>query len=970
MGDICNITKNKYVCATNVSENDDKPTKYSIKTNEDRIANELMTTNYINFDTTANEISLTANSSNHYFWADERAHCSEKWQDWFCVPNYHNNNNVNKYPNTKTMSVGVCYNTCPNGYTVSGINKCAISPETNGELIHNPLAIIAMFGTCLYINKSTDALSYYNDIADTIGIRGSYLNDLYRVNNNNKFITNKNIGIAKTQDAILPYSTAPTVVFTGDGTGADATAVVIGGVIKSIRMNSGGSGYTTEPTVTFTRNAGETGTNAEAIAELNRRVIRVDISIGSGGTGYTKAPTVVFAGGGGSGAYAIASVNNGVITAVKLISGGSGYTTDPTVTFTRIAGETGVDAVATVILDKEVLRVTISNGGTNYNSNTTTQEKLLLKIINKFVNTGRPTTETVINRTIKNIQDDIKKSAGIFIVNYIDKIKNNDEALNKFSNKIMNYKFDINKLDRLHGKDKNGNRKFVNIIAYAYNIMCLVLYKVETVNGVDTWSINTPEKISEKINVLILRGIQYTNTDVKLNEAIFKVFISACTNCFKVNFDLFNNYMKKYLYTEDIMCILKNGTTLKFDSSYFAISKITEDTSKKTYPYKYEISLYNNLYFYDHRLLSEYSENTKYIIQILILFAVGLAIIIIISGIYSILIFAGKRIFTEEKRFKLLEYFTNFFNYVFLFYKKIMYNLIQSICFLYYIFFCKYSKSNYTLVYVICNLANLVLIIFLVGSCFASLLELLNVDYIDLLTNIKLTGSSYEIPPEYNGVFNKVIKYSVYLYFVITYLYCAYLVRYGLNENQFDILSNPDADYQISIDYLYNILLSQYSANILSNIDAIYTEGELLDAVGDENLIKHIQDVEAAAAQEAAAQEAAEQEAAAQEAAAATSVDVAGGQFGNILGDNGAKGLEGALGDGKIDAKGLEGALANGNFDAKGLEGALGDGKINAKGLEGNRRRGNQDQQQQLEELRDANPEYADMAGKFGIKIN
>ena len=128
--------------------------------------------------------------------------------------------------------------------------------------------------------------------------------------------------------------------------------------------------------------------------------------------------------------------------------------------------------------------------------------------------------------TIKNIQDDIKKSAGIFIVNYIDKIKNNDEALNKFSNKIMNYKFDINKLDRLHGKDKNGNRKFVNIIAYAYNIMCLVLYKVETVNGVDSWSINTPEKISEKINVLILRGIQYTNTDVKLNEAIFKVFIS------------------------------------------------------------------------------------------------------------------------------------------------------------------------------------------------------------------------------------------------------------------------------------------------------------------------------------------------------------------------------------------------------------------------------------------------------------
>ena len=150
MDNICNITSNNYICAKkDVSSGINT---YTIKSEEPRIANELMNTNYINFDISKSEISLTANSSNHYFWADERAHCSEKWQDWFCVPNYHNNNNVKKYPNSKTMSVGVCYTACPGGYTTSGINKCNLYEATTDDLIYNPLAIIALFGTHFYIN--------------------------------------------------------------------------------------------------------------------------------------------------------------------------------------------------------------------------------------------------------------------------------------------------------------------------------------------------------------------------------------------------------------------------------------------------------------------------------------------------------------------------------------------------------------------------------------------------------------------------------------------------------------------------------------------------------------------------------------------------------------------------------------------------------------------------------------------------
>jgi len=991
MDDLCDITKNKYICATNINENEYRKI-YTIKSDEPRIDNELKSTNYINFDTGAKEISLTGNSSNHYFWADEKAHCNEKWQDWFCVPNYHNNNNVNKYPNTKTMSVGVCYNTCPMGYTVSEFNKCSLFQETNGELIHNPLAIIAIFGSCFFINKKQEPNANYNDISDTIGIRGSYLNDLYRVNNNNKFIKENYIKIAKTEltdtTPNIPYSKAPIVVFAGSVVGASATAIVIDGSIKSIRMISGGKGpeiITTAPSITFTREVGGSGTNAEANVILHKKVLNVIIDVGGGGTGYTIPPDVVFTGD-GFGAYAIAGVTNGAVTTIKLISGGEGYTTKPIITFTRKDGGSGTDATANAELYTEILRVDITNEGTGYKSDTTTQEKLLLKIINKFVNSGRTATKpsTNVNRTIKNIQDNIRNTASSFIKKYITTIKNNDEALNKFLNKIVNYKFDINKLDKLYGKDKNGNRKFVNIIAYAYNIMCLVLYNIDKNGGL---TIETSTNINVRINELILRGT-LVEPDTLLNSAIVKVFISACTNCFKVNFDIFDNYMKKHLYGEDIMCILKNDVTLKFNSNYFAISKITEETSKIINPPNYQISVYNNLNFYDHRLLSEYSENTRYIIQILILFTIGFAIVIFISLGYAFLIQVAKLYYKkQELRFTFLDKFTYILNYIFLFYKKLMYTLIQFTCYLYYFIFCKYSNSNYTLVYFICNLLNLILIIFLIGTCFTLILELLNIDYIDLLTNIKFKEKQW-FPEQYIDVFIKFLKNSTFLYLIITVLYCTYLVRYGLNENQFDILSNMDAERSISMDYLKNIFISQYAANILSNIDAIYTDAELTAAANNEKVKQHIAGVEAELEKEAAAKLAEEN------ALGKNTTIVADTGFGNAedlqgalgegnledlqgaLGKGDAKGLQGALGKG--DAKGLQDALGEGNFEGalkdgnfEGLQGALDDnteGKRRGRGR-GNSRGNEQQQQEQLQKFQDNNPEMSEMAGKFGINF-
>ena len=923
--DICDITANKYICASNISDISENRT-YTIKSDNPRITNELMNSKYVNLDITNSKISLTADSSNHYFWADERAHCSEKWQDWFCVPNYHNNNNVNKYPNTKTMSVGVCYNACPMGYTVSGINKCNIYQNTNDDLIYNPLAIIAIFGTHFYLNKTTigDALDNYKDINNTIGIRGSYLNDLYRVNNNNNFIKKEYINIAKATTDTLTYITAPIVDFTGGVANgatpaiqATASAVVIGGEIKSIRMISGGSGYTLAPTVSFT---GVGGSGADATAILDTKVLT--ITVDTGGSGYTIAPKVVFTGGGGNGAYAIAAILNGAVSNITVISRGSGYTSAPTIQFegggTAATGST--PAVATAVMITEVSSVTVKNGGSGYTSDTTNQEKLLLKIINKFVNTGRKGGNK--NSTIKLIEGDIKTAAKNFIDSYIKKIKENKEGLNKFCNKITQYKFNINRLDTLYGKDKNEKRKLVNIIAYAYNIMCLVLYNSDM-------TINAPTKIQENINTLST----FNSIDKINNDAVVKVFTSACINCFKVNFRLFDNYMKKHLYSGDIMCIMNVNNVLTekyFNADYFKECQFIEGSLDKIItPPVYDIPYSNNLTFYEHGLLSEYSENTKYIIKILIIFGIGLAIITFICLIYFALIETANKSWGRIKRFKLLEYFTNFINYIFIFYNMIMYRIIQFGCAIYYAIFCKFSKANNTLLYLVCNISNILLIMFLIGYSFAQILELLNLDYIGILSKLNFSGDGNPIIPE-NDILNKFILCALYLYLIGTYLYCAYLVRYGLNESQFDILSNPDADFHIPLEYLYNITLSLYANNILSNINDVYTDDELDAIAADKSAIneydKKIEEVKeeakAEAVKAAGGAGAAGVAGVAGAAGAAGVADVAGA--GGVADVADVAGI-GNAGDGKND-------LGNALGDLKGNDGELDFNKLQKDG--------------------------------------
>ena len=88
------------------------------------------------------------------------------------------------------------------------------------------------------------------------------------------------------------YTVAPAIAFHGGGgVGAAATAGIADGVIGIVSITSGGSGYSTVPTITIGDNASGVNT-ATAIAYINNVGIVTQIGITDAGLGYTVAPTV------------------------------------------------------------------------------------------------------------------------------------------------------------------------------------------------------------------------------------------------------------------------------------------------------------------------------------------------------------------------------------------------------------------------------------------------------------------------------------------------------------------------------------------------------------------------------------------------------------------------------------------------------------------------------------------------------
>ena len=75
------------------------------------------------------------------------------------------------------------------------------------------------------------------------------------------------------------------------------------------------------------------------------------ITLNSGGSGYTSLPTITFSGGSGSGAKAAAVINaSGNITSITVTEGGDNYISAPTVTISSPTDPSGNQATATAVL--------------------------------------------------------------------------------------------------------------------------------------------------------------------------------------------------------------------------------------------------------------------------------------------------------------------------------------------------------------------------------------------------------------------------------------------------------------------------------------------------------------------------------------------------------------------------------------------------------------------------------------------
>jgi hypothetical protein len=157
--------------------------------------------------------------------------------------------------------------------------------------------------------------------------------------------------------------------------------VSAGGVVTSITVRGGGSGYTSAPAVTIAPPA--SGTTATATATITAGVVTA-ITVTSGGTGYTVAnppavtiaapkvsntppvTTVQFAGRATTAASSSAIGTGDQVSFIKVTNGGSGYTTPPLV---NIYSGGGSGATATAVLSGgRVIGVTVTARGSGYTS--------------------------------------------------------------------------------------------------------------------------------------------------------------------------------------------------------------------------------------------------------------------------------------------------------------------------------------------------------------------------------------------------------------------------------------------------------------------------------------------------------------------------------------------------------------------------------------------------------------------------
>ncbi|MHC1705845.1 MAG: beta strand repeat-containing protein [Tenuifilaceae bacterium] len=158
------------------------------------------------------------------------------------------------------------------------------------------------------------------------------------------------------------YTNTPTVVFTGDGSGATATATLGDAYISKVVLGNSGSGYTAVPYVEIT-GGGTPDENAIVAAVLNGDKVE-SFTITQPGKGYGSAPTVTIKTYKTS-ASASANFNSGSVAAISVTNPGLGYSVAPIVEFVSTSG-TG--AVATAVLDGQgrIQQINVTSAGSGY----------------------------------------------------------------------------------------------------------------------------------------------------------------------------------------------------------------------------------------------------------------------------------------------------------------------------------------------------------------------------------------------------------------------------------------------------------------------------------------------------------------------------------------------------------------------------------------------------------------------------
>lgn len=166
------------------------------------------------------------------------------------------------------------------------------------------------------------------------------------------------------------YTSVPTVTaFGGAGSGITATATINGGSVTGLTITNPGTGYSPSDVVQFRFSGGGSDTGAQLTAVLASAAVGslVLVSAGTIGSGTPGTYNLVFAGGGGGvGAAGTAVVGaDGTITSIQLTAGGSGYTATPTVAIDVASGVLNSSILVTLTAGA-VSTVTVTQGGTNF----------------------------------------------------------------------------------------------------------------------------------------------------------------------------------------------------------------------------------------------------------------------------------------------------------------------------------------------------------------------------------------------------------------------------------------------------------------------------------------------------------------------------------------------------------------------------------------------------------------------------